>query len=56
MNTTRMHPRTLNEAFRHTADYGCAVERTRPADRAVMWACAAGVIVVLLSTFFWSQP
>lgn len=26
---TRSYPRTLNEAFPRTADYGCAIERTR---------------------------
>jgi hypothetical protein len=30
---TRQYPRTLNEAFPRTAEYGCAVERTRPAFR-----------------------
>lgn len=30
---TRKYSRTLNEAFRNTADYGCAIERTRPAFR-----------------------
>ena len=24
---TRKHPRTLNEAFPRTAEYGCAIER-----------------------------
>lgn len=29
-NNVRSYPRTLNQAFGNTADYGCAIERTRP--------------------------
>lgn len=28
--TTRTFPRTLNEAFSRTAEYGCAIERPAP--------------------------
>lgn len=49
---TRTYPRTLNEAFPKTADYGCAIERRRPADRAVNWALAAGVVAVILAICF----
>lgn len=27
--STRRHPRTTNEAFHRTADYGCAIEKPR---------------------------
>jgi hypothetical protein len=32
MNTPRMYPRTLREAFKD-ADYGCAIERPEPLSR-----------------------
>jgi hypothetical protein len=47
---TRSYPRTLNEAFPHTADYACAVERPREIDwqdRVVLWACIVAFVVCL---------
>jgi len=42
---TRRYARTLDEAFRHTADYGCAVTRyERPRAPRLVWV----VVVVLL--------
>lgn len=32
MNTTRKYPRTLNEAFPHTAEYGCPLTVYRRSD------------------------
>ena len=53
---TRQFPRTTNEAFPKTANYGCAIERTRPADRAVNWALFVGAIAVILAIRFGVQP
>lgn len=47
---TRSYPRTLNEAFPKTADYACAVERTR-GESPAWWAaviCIAAVGAVLV--------
>jgi len=52
METTRRYSRTLNEAFRNTADYACAIEgpsqydRLPVSDKIVMWACAIGGLAV----------
>ena len=53
-DTTRLFPRTLNEAFPGTASYAESIERPRMAlqDRAFLWACGvcfvAFLVVVLL--------
>lgn len=50
---TRRHPRTLNEAFPHTADYAASVERPMDhADRVVFKGALAVAVVlfVLLAT------
>ena len=53
METTRTYPRTLNEAFRHTADYACAIEgphqydRLPSADRFILKVCAVGFVAVV---------
>lgn len=44
--TTRKFSRTMNEAFPQTADYGCAVTRSRNDDKTIFWGC--GVIAVVL--------
>ena len=49
---TRTYPRTLNEAFPKTADYGCAITRKRPADRAVNWTLALAVVAIILALCF----
>ena len=51
MNTRTYH-RNSNLAWPKTADYGCAIERTRPADRAVNWALFVGAIAVILAICF----
>ena len=53
---SRTYPRTLNQAFPKTANYGCSIERARPADRAVNWTLAAAVIVIILAICFGAQP
>ena len=40
--STRKYPRTTNEAFRHTAAYGCAIERP-PEKR---WQVLVGCVVL----------
>ena len=54
-NTVRTYPRTLNDAFKGP-DYACAIERRRPADRAVNWAWFAGAVVVMLAICFGVRP
>lgn len=50
---TRTFPRTTNEAFRNTAEYGAAIERppayarTKLASMAVGWSIAVGFAAVL---------
>lgn len=53
---TRMFPRTTNEAFRNTAEYGCAIERPRKADKAVNWILALAAIAIVLSLIFQGAP
>ena len=36
---TRRHPRSMNEAFRHTAAYGCAIERPKEKRWHVLSGC-----------------
>ena len=59
VNPTERHfPRTLAEAFadeRNPVIEVCA-PRARLADKAVMWACAAGVLAVVLDLIFRSVP
>jgi hypothetical protein len=44
--TTRVHPRTLNEAFPQDADYAYAVERV--ASPLLPWRVVDGIVAVLL--------
>jgi hypothetical protein len=52
MMNSRKFPRTLDEAFPKTAEYGCAIERPHryfeQQDRIVMWACVVGAAAVVL--------
>lgn len=45
---TRKYPRTLNEAFPHGAEYGCAIERPTRSGRAfgAVWNFLASVGVL----------
>ena len=51
------YPRTLNEAFPHTVEYGASIikfYRKRTAlDIAMTLASIAGVVVLLLDLFIW---
>lgn len=50
---TRKYPRSLNEAFPHTADYACSVERPMFArDRVASWA--VGLMLVVAVVVLWS--
>lgn len=55
---TRKYPRTLNEAFSRTAEYGAAIEKpakTPTATKAVNIALAVGVIAIIFSLCFQTQ-
>ena len=55
MNTrTRYRNSTL--AFSKAVDYGCAITRTRPADRAVNWMLAVAIVAIVLAVCFGAQP
>lgn len=46
---TRSYPRTLNEAFRNTAEYGCAIERPAPNPfPRILWAGIAVLAALVL--------
>ena len=48
---TRRYPRTMNEAFQRTAEYGCAIERPlTTGDKAVTVACIGASLY--LAVFF----
>lgn len=51
--TTRMYPRTLDEAFPKSPDWSCAVEKCAPTvstDGVVMFFCAIGAICLAAFT------
>jgi hypothetical protein len=51
--TTRTYPRTLKEAFPHSADWACPIERCSPTvntDGVVMFFCAIGAICLAAFT------
>ena len=48
---TRRYPRTLGEAFPHSADYASSITRySNPCrgDAAVLWTCLLGLVVVVV--------
>ena len=51
---TRTYPRTTNEAFHKTAEYGCAIEKPsrRTADTAVNVVLCVAIVAVILSICF----
>ena len=55
--TTRMYPRTLNEAFPNNTDLACPIEKCAPTvntDKVVMAFCAIGAIcLVAFSILEW---
>ena len=48
-------PRTLNEAFKNTVEYGAAIEIpfTDPADKVIRVIALVGMIVLILDLFIW---
>ncbi len=49
---TRKYPRTLNEAFQHTADYACSVERAQHKDR-INVAAVVAILAILATIAIW---
>jgi len=51
------YPRTLNEAFPKTPEYGASIEiqvpRLTKADKVIRVVALVGVIVLMLDIFFW---
>jgi hypothetical protein len=51
------YPRTLNEAFPKTPEYGAAIEiqvpRLSTADRVIRVVALVGLIVLMLDLFLW---
>ena len=56
MNSTRMYHRNSALAFPKTADYACAIERKRPADRTVNWTLFVAAIAIIASLVWQAQP
>ena len=57
--TERKYPRTINEAFPNTMEYGAAIEKPyrglRLVDKVIMAVSIAALVVVALDVFFWSK-
>ena len=57
--TERKYPRTINEAFPNTMEYGAAIEKPynglRLVDKVIMVVSVAALVVVALDVFFWSK-
>ena len=57
--TERKYPRTINEAFPNTMEYGSAIEKPyhglRLVDKVIMAVSVAALVVVALDVFFWSK-
>jgi hypothetical protein len=49
---TRKHPRTINEAFQHTADYASSVTRYKR-DSFDYTVCGIAAVSLLLILFIW---
>lgn len=51
------HPRTMNEAFPHTVEYGCAIEihavRHSTADKFIRVLALVALVVLALDIFIW---
>lgn len=55
--TVRTHPRTMNEAFRKTAEYGCAIERQRKrAYSALNVVYVIAIVALILAVAFQGAP
>ena len=57
--TTRKYPRTMNEAFQNTMEYGAAIEipvkTWNFADKVMIAVSLVAFAVVVLDVFFWSK-
>jgi len=49
------YPRTMNEAFPHTVEYGAAIEKPRMAttDKIIMVLVVCALVVLALDLFVW---
>ena len=51
------YPRTMNEAFPHTVEYGASIEIHKPrmaiTDKIIMVLAVCAVVVLVLDLFFW---
>ena len=57
--TERKFPRTINEAFPNTMEYGAAIEKPykglKLVDKVMIAVSVAALVVVALDVFFWSK-
>ena len=57
--TERKYPRTINEAFPNTMEYGAAIEkpyhRFNLVDKVMITVSLFALVVVALDVFFWSK-
>lgn len=55
--TERKYPRTMQEAFPNTVEYGAAIEKPykgmKPVDKVMIAVSVVALIVVALDLFFW---
>lgn len=55
--TERKYPRTINEAFSNTMEYGAAIEKPykglNTVDKVMIAVSVVSLIVVALDLFFW---
>jgi hypothetical protein len=53
-DTTRRYPRTLNEAFTKTAEYGSSIERHTPISTLADYALAVAIgLIGAVFFFYW---
>lgn len=57
--TERKYPRTINEAFPNTMEYGAAIEKPykglKLVDKVMIAVSVAALVIVALDVFFWSK-
>lgn len=57
--TERKYPRTINEAFPNTMEYGAAIEKPDHSfnlvDKVMIAVSLVALLVVVLDVFFWSK-
>jgi hypothetical protein len=55
--TKMKYPRTMNEAFPHTVEYGAAIEICQPrmanTDKIIMALAVCALVVLVLDLFVW---